>query len=390
MITIQSFLLDFTNEIRIFLYDNIKMGEVAILLTVAILLFIVGFVIAICISYNKVKKLEKECHFLASKLKDIIVEFDFALCFKELVGIINTEVKLNSVISNISKIIHTALNLHTNEHVIFYSIADDTKSSQFLYAYPDITMPQIDGIFFNGITSKTKLLKDENIFLLFPIYIESKLTNFLVLRLNSAIDNLDFRLSNLEAKVEELIRFISLGFKAPTFYERATKDSLTDLYNKKHFEIDLETFTTLSHRENIPLCLIVLDIDNFKSINDNFGHQIGDKVILEVAKIIKGSIRSYNMPYRIGGEEFAIILPNCKEDRAVQIAERVRKRVEELSIYLDNNKKLNITVSLGVNELQIVDNSTNFFKKTDMALYSAKRTGKNKLVSARSTTIGKM
>ncbi len=358
------------------------MEKVVILLTISILLFISGFIMAIYISYKRVERLEKERSFLVNKLKDMMIEFDFVLCFKELVGIINSEIELNNVISNISKIIHNALNLHANEHVIFYSIIDDTKVPQFLYAYPDITISQIDGIFFNGITSKTKLLKDDNIFLLFPIYVESKLTNFLVLRLNSVVDNLDVRLSNLESKVEELIRFISLGFKAPTFYERATRDFLTGLYNKKQFETDLKMFTALSHRENIPVCLIVMDIDNFKNINDSFGHQVGDKVIAEIGRIIKGSVRSYNMSYRIGGEEFAIILHNCKEERAVQIAERIRKKVEGLNVCLDNGKKLKITISLGVSESQGVDSSVDFFKKTDMALYHAKKTGKNKLVSA--------
>lgn len=358
------------------------MEVIMVILTIsAIILFVCGFVIAVGISYKKIKRLEGENSILLQKLRDMRSEIDFLTCFKEVVGIINSEVELDRVISNIAQIIHNALNLTSNEHVIFYSVEDKEQSSKFIYAYPEIEGAQMDGVFFDGITSKTKLLKDENIFLLFPIYLESRITNFLVLRLSNAGDSIDFRLSRIESKVEELLRFISLGFKAPTFYERATKDPLTGLYNKKHFEIDIKTFTTLSRRENIPLSLIVLDIDNFKGINDNFGHQAGDKVIIEIAKIIKNSIRSYNMPYRIGGEEFAIILPNCRENRAVQIAERIRKKIENLCIFLDGNKKLYVTVSIGVDEFHNnTDNAENFFKRADIALYNAKRAGKNKVM----------
>ncbi len=357
------------------------MKEVIVLLMVTILLFIAGFLVAIYLSYRKIKDLEKKNAIINNELKNIIAETDFIHCFRELVGIINSQNSLNNVISNISKIIYNALDLEEGEAVIFFSFNKERNVFEFLYSYPEmIKNIPIKNEFSKSTTTKTKILHNEDLFLLYPIYFDTELNNFLVLSLKSQIKNFDIKLKNIEYKIEELIRFISLGFKTPVYYERAIKDLFTGLYNKIHFENHLKTFSDLSRRENIPLSLIILDIDDFKKINDVYGHHVGDKVIKEISRILKSSIRNYNLPYRIGGEEFAIILPNCKKDRAYIIAERIRKKVEKSNIVSDSISISNVTISLGVNELKNNIDSQEFLKITDMALYAAKKNGKNRTI----------
>ncbi|MFN7181920.1 MAG: GGDEF domain-containing protein, partial [Planctomycetota bacterium] len=280
------------------------MDKAVVLLLTAILLFIAGFLVAIYLSYKKIKELEKKNINLYNELKNITSQTDFIYYFRELVGIINTQVDLNTVISNISKIIFNALSLNENEGVVFFLHNSEKKNFDFLHSYPEtIKSISLQTNLLNTITTKTEILHNDTLFLIYPIYFEGKLINFLILMLKPEGKDFDTKLKDIEYKVEELIRFISLGFKTPMYYEGAVKDSFTGLYNKIHFENELKTFFELSRRENIPLSLIILDIDDFKKINDTYGHFIGDKVIKEVTSIIKNSIRNYNLPYRVGGEE---------------------------------------------------------------------------------------
>ena len=167
---------------------------------------------------------------------------------------------------------------------------------------------------------------------------------------------------------------------------QAVTDELTGLANHGRFQQVLNSEMEQVRRYQHPLALIMLDIDNFKSINDTYGHQQGDVVLRRVARVVRDNSRDADSAARYGGEEMALILPHTDLDGAHAIAERVREAVEALRVSrLDGQGALQITTSVGVAASADGDKHR-LIAEADAALYEAKRTGKNRTVRARSDT----
>lgn len=165
--------------------------------------------------------------------------------------------------------------------------------------------------------------------------------------------------------------------KAAKLEEKASTDYLTQLFNRRKFNSVIEYEISQNNRyENRYLSVIILDIDNFKSINDTHGHDIGDKVLQEIASIINISCREADVASRWGGEEFAIGLPQTTIEDAVLVAEKIRMTIERHNF----STQFQVTASLGVAQLRTTDSFSTLFKRADEALYNAKHTGKNKTV----------
>ena len=162
--------------------------------------------------------------------------------------------------------------------------------------------------------------------------------------------------------------------------EISLRDELTGLYNKRMYLRTIQRKIESSRKNNIPLSLLVLDIDHFKSVNDEFGHSFGDKVLIKLTDCFIFCLRSNDIACRYGGEEFAIILPETSLSDAVLIAERLREQSAEAFVVESSGKKIYRTVSIGVTAL--VDNETaeDLFERADRALYTAKEGGRNKVV----------
>lgn len=157
------------------------------------------------------------------------------------------------------------------------------------------------------------------------------------------------------------------------------KDSLTGIYNRRYFDEILQHEYLRAKRYSLPLSLIMIDIDFFKSINDTFGHLVGDHVLKELAKIIKNSIRQVDIVARFGGEEFAVILPNTRLEEAANIAERLRSIIENTEIRI-NCQKIRVTISGGVSSLKKDASSKDvLIDQADRALLKAKASGRNKI-----------
>ncbi len=162
--------------------------------------------------------------------------------------------------------------------------------------------------------------------------------------------------------------------------EQATIDQLTGLFNHRYFQQKLDEEIKRAHYSNTVVALIILDIDFFKKVNDEFGHLYGDQVLQEIGKILKRNVRSEDSVCRYGGEEFAIIFPNCTQSIAIRIAERIRSKVEDTT----RNDRRNIfnktiTVSIGVAELTSDMAKTEFIRRADCSLYHAKNHGRNQV-----------
>ncbi|MCL1143001.1 GGDEF domain-containing protein [Shewanella gaetbuli] len=156
-------------------------------------------------------------------------------------------------------------------------------------------------------------------------------------------------------------------------------DALTNVFNRRAFDADIQAQISL---EPEGCCLIILDIDHFKAFNDNFGHQLGDLVLKTVAKRVQQACRDGNKLYRIGGEEFAIIIPSSQIRVARQLAETLRRAIEKLTVKDRRSDKVidSITASFGVAQWQPKQDFAALIENSDHQLYEAKRLGRNRVM----------
>jgi diguanylate cyclase (GGDEF)-like protein len=169
-------------------------------------------------------------------------------------------------------------------------------------------------------------------------------------------------------------------YRQQYFAELSKRDSLTGLYNYKYFYDTLTNFLSNGKDE---ISVILIDIDDFKKINDSFGHLVGDRVLIELADILRLNTRKTDVIVRYGGEEFAIILKSCSITEALEMAERLRGKVENYLFALNIEGFSGITISVGVSNFpHNAMSSIELVKAADEAMYCAKRQGKNRVVSS--------
>lgn len=161
-------------------------------------------------------------------------------------------------------------------------------------------------------------------------------------------------------------------------------DSLTGLVNRRHILSLLEQEKVACEKREIPLCLVMVDLDHFKSINDRWGHDVGDQVLIMAALALKNTVRQLDHVGRYGGEEFLVILPGLEAEQARCLAERIRTTIAALVLELPDGESLSLSASLGmscytVSQIVTVDD---LVKQADVALYKAKGTGRDRLVVA--------
>lgn len=157
-------------------------------------------------------------------------------------------------------------------------------------------------------------------------------------------------------------------------------DQLTGVLNRRGLEEAFEKEASRAQRRKTPLCVGLLDIDNFKKLNDSLGHDAGDAALIHLATVIKETMRPQDTCARFGGEEFIILLPDTPLDDAQKALVRLQRELTK-RFFLHNNEKQLITFSAGVTELKAEDNQGSVMKRADEAMYSAKKTGKNRVIS---------
>jgi diguanylate cyclase (GGDEF)-like protein/PAS domain S-box-containing protein len=159
----------------------------------------------------------------------------------------------------------------------------------------------------------------------------------------------------------------------------AEKDGLTQLYNRRYFTDIIQRTYALYCRDKSPFCILMIDIDFFKAVNDDFGHDGGDKLLIALSNLFKESIRDIDVLARYGGEEFILLLPNSTTEGAFIVAERIRRATESF-ILAHGNKEISVTLSIGIGESLLNDSSyEQVIKRADTALYDAKTSGRNKV-----------
>ncbi len=180
----------------------------------------------------------------------------------------------------------------------------------------------------------------------------------------SNIELINAELSDSNEKLEKIARF----------------DLLSGLLNRMSLFSIIDLEIERANRTGTALTGMMLDIDDFKELNDNHGHLIGDRVIKIFGSQLRKTLRKYDHAGRYGGEEFFVLLPNTELSLSYNIAERFRKLLEETDIFDNDNNKLPVTVSIGLAELQKNESREKWIDRADQAMYSAKRSGKNMTV----------
>lgn len=182
-------------------------------------------------------------------------------------------------------------------------------------------------------------------------------------------------LTNLSNKVIEELEETKKELK-----EQAIRDYLTSLYNRRYFDEIAYELLELSKRDGEDLSVIVLDIDKFKTINDTFGHALGDEVIKVLSKFIVTNKRESDVAARLGGEEFAILLPKTNKAQTFIISEKLRKKIEQNIISI-GGKEIKFTISIGISQVNIKKDKqiSEAVDRADVALYKAKKSGRNRI-----------
>ena len=165
--------------------------------------------------------------------------------------------------------------------------------------------------------------------------------------------------------------------------EMSTTDALTGLYNRRFIDLKLEKESRKSQNLKKPaFSLMLIDIDHFKKANDTYGHKAGDHVLYCLANLLRKQIRFSDFAGRFGGEEFAVILSSPSKERTHSLAESIRQEIDNILFNVDGDKKIHISVSIGIALFPgDADSENNIFVAADKALYAAKKNGRNRVIA---------
>jgi len=276
---------------------------------------------------------------------------------------------------------------------------DGEQALERVYAAPppdlillDVMMPKIDGF------EVVRRIKNDNTLPFIPVIMQTALdtTESMVQGLDAGADDYiakPINFSELDARVKSLLRIQSLqsslqqrekelSVANAQLLVMSSTDVLTGVANRRALEERLHDMWEHSQRLHEPLSLVMCDIDHFKRVNDEYGHQVGDAVLQQFAKLLENAAREIDRVGRYGGEEFVLLLPGTVLDSAVTFAERVRERVEQYAFTYGDGQSLHRTMSCGVAAWPhpLIGDQEALIKAADDALYVAKETGRNRVV----------
>ena len=313
---------------------------------------------------------------LADKMQ---ANIDFHESMKNIAKIIETQYDLNYIIPLIGEMIDKFI----SDHLIYIFLK---QNGEFKLVWPLACRDTKILEMVNNMSADTSYtLTEDNKIGIFPLVAaDSSILGGIVA--HSHVDKLSQREIDY---LDQLTKQSSITIQRANMYaevlQHATLDALTGLNNRRQFEVRLKQAVASAKRQGYPLCAIMLDIDFFKKVNDNYGHAVGDEVLKNVAEIIKTQVRESDIPSRYGGEEFAILLPYTKLEEAGSVAQRLRAAVEAKHVDLSHVKdakisEIQVTISVGVYQFKEGDEAQQLYTKADKALYFAKEHGRNKVI----------
>ena len=197
----------------------------------------------------------------------------------------------------------------------------------------------------------------------------------IILKDKTALSDIEINLINESLLI--LSESLRRGLEYEELFEIARKDALTGLDNRRVFEERIRDIMLGARRYNRPLTMASLDLDHFKQINDNLGHQQGDRVLKQVAGVFRQAIRSTDLLVRIGGDEFLLVMDNTDKESGRILAERLCKAVDELDVWANTVTKLG--VSIGMTQWKFEENLDEWMERVDDILYNAKSDGRSRV-----------
>ena len=311
------------------------------------------------------------------KLQNIIlneqskINVEFHDSMKNIAKIIETQYELNYIVPLIGEM----LDRFISDHLIYVFLKQD---NEFKLVWPKACKDERIYETLKQLTPETNyILTSDDKIGAFPLTSDGEITGCIVAR--STLDKLSKRdISYLEQLTRQSAITINRANTYSKVLQYATLDALTNLNNRRQFEVRLKQEIATTKRQKNPLCAMMVDIDFFKKVNDTYGHASGDAVLRTVASIIKEHLRESDIPSRYGGEEFAVLLPYTHIEEAKIVGERLRKAVETTPIPIDK-KNINVTISMGLAEFRPQETGEDLFKRADSALYEAKESGRNRV-----------
>jgi diguanylate cyclase (GGDEF)-like protein len=187
-------------------------------------------------------------------------------------------------------------------------------------------------------------------------------------------------------RLEELLCTLIFPLRNAIRYQQALSlahhDALTNLPNRKALEFQVKREMGLASRYGTPLSFMVVDIDHFKAINDRFGHLTGDRTLQQIARILTDNVRSTELVFRYGGDEFVILLSNTSIEGARVAADRIRQQLDKADFDALGKDSVRPTASIGISQMRQNDDAISLFQRTDEAMYDAKASGRNRVCVA--------
>lgn len=184
------------------------------------------------------------------------------------------------------------------------------------------------------------------------------------------------RIARISDRYQAMMRDLNEALK-----EASTKDALTGIGNRRMLMERLKAEAARAERLERPLTIVLADVDRFKAVNDCFGHDAGDRALIEIANVIKSGMRDYDMCGRWGGEEFMVILPELRAEEAAVVVERMRSMIAGLDLKV-GEVPVKLSASFGIAECRPGESISTAINRADMALYEAKRDGRNRYAVA--------
>ncbi|MDY6935727.1 MAG: diguanylate cyclase DgcA [Spirochaetota bacterium] len=306
---------------------------------------------------------------------NILIESILLTCMGQML-LVKAGIFLQKDISNNTYILHRNYKGFELNHDMEYEIDADSHLMRFLEDnFRCYTLNELNEII--GDDPSTTTLKIIGPSLIVPLKGKGKLNGIIILgeRIN------DDPFTEVEKQyLLDIASLAGIAIQNAHLFEMATTDMMTKLKIHHFFQTSLVDDRKRAIEQKVPLSLIMIDIDNFKDFNDNYGHTCGDIVLKNVARLIMENVRQSDLASRYGGEEFGIILPDTDIEEALIVAERIKSCVEELNIEYDN-KTMGVTVSIGIAQLNPVKDkdAKDLINKADKALYISKAEGKNRI-----------
>jgi len=313
--------------------------------------------------------------------EEMMTQQKFHKTIRNIAKIIETQYELNYIMPVMGEIIDSFI----TEHLI-YVFLKNPKKKDYRLVWPNKCSDVRIFDYLRVINPKsTAILEDGGKIGIFPLFCEGKIFGAIVAK--SGLEKLNNKDTDYLIEIsKQASTTVERACSYMKILEHATLDALTGLNNRHQFHTRLHSEIANAKRQKTSLCCIMTDIDFFKSVNDTYGHAVGDCVLKTVAKAIKKELREYDIPSRYGGEEFTILLPNTSLEEATVVAERLRSQIEKKKINIEDYRiegvsSISVTISIGVSQYKTsMKEPDELYRSADCALYEAKESGRNRVI----------